>query len=176
VTAMAESFRVVDSPLGPLLLAAERGALTMLWMSPLPDHDGLPGQDADRGVLSQAATQLDRYFDGGLTAFELPLAPRGTAFQRSVWSALVEIPFGETVSYGELAARIGRPGAARAVGLANGSNPISIIIPCHRVIGSDGRLTGYGGGIDRKAWLLDHEGVRRPQQLALPVAEPIAQT
>ena len=86
-----------------------------------------------------------------------------------VWAALIEIPFGETVSYGSLATRLGRPGAARAVGLANGTNPISIIIPCHRVIGSDGRLTGYGGGIDRKAWLLDHEGGRGPGQLALPV-------
>jgi O-6-methylguanine DNA methyltransferase len=166
---MAESFAVIESPLGPLLLAAEDGGLTLLWMSPLPERETGAGDARDRAVLAAAGEQLDSYFAGDLTAFDLPLAPGGTPFQQGVWSALVEIPFGETVSYGSLATRLGRPGAARAVGLANGSNPISIIIPCHRVIGSDGRLTGYGGGIDRKAWLLDHEAGRGPGQLALPV-------
>jgi O-6-methylguanine DNA methyltransferase len=166
---MAESFVCIESPLGPLLLGAEDGALTLLWMSPLPERETGGADSRDRAVLALAKEQLDSYFAGDLTAFDLPLAPRGTPFQQRVWSALVEIPFGETVSYGSLATRLGRPGAARAVGLANGSNPISIIIPCHRVIGSDGRLTGYGGGIDRKAWLLDHEAGRGPGQLALPV-------
>jgi O-6-methylguanine DNA methyltransferase len=166
---MAESFAVVESPLGPLLLGAEDGALTLLWMSPLPERETGGADARDRAVLAAARDQLEAYFAGDLTAFDLPLAPVGTPFQQRVWSALVEIPFGETVSYGSLATRLGRPGAARAVGLANGSNPISIIIPCHRVIGSDGRLTGYGGGIDRKAWLLDHEAGRGPGQLALPV-------
>jgi O-6-methylguanine DNA methyltransferase len=166
---MAESFAVVESPLGPLLLGAEDGALTLLWMSPLPERETGGADARDRAVLAAARDQLEAYFAGDLTAFDLPLAPVGTPFQQRVWSALVEIPFGETVSYGSLASRLGRPGAARAVGLANGSNPISIIIPCHRVIGSDGRLTGYGGGIDRKAWLLDHEAGRGPGQLALPV-------
>jgi O-6-methylguanine DNA methyltransferase len=166
---MAESFAVVESPLGPLLLGAEDGALTLLWMSPLPERETGGAEARDRAVLAAAREQLEAYFAGDLTEFDLPLAPVGTPFQQRVWSALVEIPFGETVSYGSLAIRLGRPGAARAVGLANGSNPISIIIPCHRVIGSDGRLTGYGGGIDRKAWLLDHEAGRGPGQLALPV-------
>jgi methylated-DNA-[protein]-cysteine S-methyltransferase len=166
---MAEGFAVVESPLGPLLLAAEDGALTLLWMSPLPERKTGAVNARDRAVLAAASDQLEAYFAGDLTAFDLPLAPRGTSFQQRVWAALVEIPFGETVSYGSLATRLGRPGAARAVGLANGSNPISIIIPCHRVIGSDGRLTGYGGGIDRKAWLLDHEAGRGPGQLAMPV-------
>ena len=120
-------------------------------------------------MLDETERQLDRYFEGTLTEFDLPLGPRGTPFQQQVWAALCDIPYGETISYGELARRVGRPGSARAVGAANGSNPISIIIPCHRVIGSDGRLTGYGGGIDRKAWLLDHEAGRGPGQLALPV-------
>jgi len=166
---MPESLAVIDSPLGPLLLAAEGGALTLLWMSPLPERESGGADARDRVVLAAAAEQLGGYFGGDLTAFDLPLAPRGTPFQQRVWSALVEIPFGETVSYGGLAERLGRPGAARAVGLANGRNPISIVIPCHRVVGSDGRLTGYGGGVDRKAWLLDHESGRGPGQLALPV-------
>ncbi len=166
---MAETFSVVDSPLGPLLLAAEDGALTLLWMSPLPEHGAAAADRRDRAVLGAAEEQLDAYFAGDLTAFDLPLAPSGTPFQQRVWAALVEIPFGETTSYGVLAERLERPNAARAVGVANGRNPISIIIPCHRVIGSDGRLTGYGGGIDRKAWLLDHEAGRGPGQLALPV-------
>jgi methylated-DNA-[protein]-cysteine S-methyltransferase len=167
---MTASSQIIDSPLGPLLLAAENGAVTMLWMSPLPTRDDPPSQGADRAVLDETAAQLDRYFAGSLTAFDLPLGLRGTPFQRRVWLALQEIPFGETISYGELAASIGKPGCARAVGLANGQNPISIIVPCHRVIGSNGKLTGYGGGLDRKAWLLDHEARSGPGQLALEPA------
>jgi methylated-DNA-[protein]-cysteine S-methyltransferase len=167
---MAESSLVIDSPLGPLLLAAENGALTMLWMSPLPTRDDPPPQGADRDALDETAAQLDRYFAGSLTAFDLPLGLRGTPFQLRVWSALQEIPFGETTSYGGLARTLGQPGSARAVGLANGQNPVSIIVPCHRVIGSNGKLTGYGGGLDRKAWLLDHEARNGPGQLALAPA------
>jgi O-6-methylguanine DNA methyltransferase len=174
VIGMAESSLVIDSPLGPLLLAAENGALTMLWMSPLPARDDPPPHAADRDVLDETAAQLDRYFAGSLTAFDLPLGLRGTPFQLRVWSALQEIPFGETTSYGGLARTLGQPGSARAVGLANGQNPVSIIVPCHRVIGSNGKLTGYGGGLDRKAWLLDHEARNGPGQLALGPAALIA--
>jgi methylated-DNA-[protein]-cysteine S-methyltransferase len=111
----------------------------------------------DAAPFAAAATQLGEYFAGRLTSFDLPVTMMGTAFQRLVWSALPDIPYGTTVSYRELAALIGRPSAARAVGLANGRNPVSIIVPCHRVIGSDGSLTGYGGGLERKRYLLDLE-------------------
>ncbi len=111
----------------------------------------------DDPLLARAAGQLAEFFRGERRAFDLPLAPGGTAFQGRVWEELRRIPYGETVSYGELARRIGAPGASRAVGMANGANPISILIPCHRVIGSSGRLTGYGGGVERKAFLLDLE-------------------
>ncbi len=111
----------------------------------------------DEPLLREAVRQLKAYFAGKLTAFDLPLAPEGTAFQRRVWRALCDIPFGTTVSYGELARRIGQPTACRAVGAANGRNPIAIVIPCHRVIGSDKSLTGYGGGLKTKSWLLEHE-------------------
>jgi len=125
-----------------------------------PDDDAL-GEPDPRGrevePFKAAADQLDAYFAGELTRFDVPLAPRGSEFQQRVWAALQEIPYGRTESYGELAERIGSPGSARAVGLANGKNPIGIIIPCHRVVGADGSLTGYGGGLDRKKQLLDLE-------------------
>lgn len=171
---MATSSLTVESPLGPLLLVARDRTLTELSMSPLPRRDDPSPQAPDRAVLDETAAQLDRYFAGSLTAFDLPLDLRGTPFQQRVWSALQEIPFGETISYGELAASLGKPGSARAVGLANGQNPISIIVPCHRVIGSNGKLTGYGGGLDRKAWLLDHEAQNGPGQLALEPAALVA--
>jgi O-6-methylguanine DNA methyltransferase len=115
-------------------------------------------------VLDAAARQLTAYFAGDLRAFDLPLAPSGTPFQQRVWRALLEIPFGRTQSYSELAALIGAPGAARAVGLANGRNPLAIIVPCHRVIGAGGGLVGYGGGLERKRWLLDFEaGIAEPR-------------
>ena len=154
---------VIDSAVGPLTLVAQDGAIVGLYMDTQrhrPDDDelGVPdrrGREAE--PFKAAADQLDAYFAGALTRFTLSLAPRGSQFQQRVWAALQHIPYGETESYGELADRIGSPGAARAVGLANGKNPIGIIIPCHRVVGADGSLTGYGGGLDRKKQLLDLE-------------------
>jgi len=154
---------VIDSVVGTLTLVAEEGAIVGLYMDlqrHRPDDDKL-GEPDPRGREAEpfkaAADQLDAYFAGELTHFDLPLAPRGSEFQQRVWAALQEIPYGRTESYGELAERIGSPGGARAVGLANGKNPIGIIIPCHRVVGADGSLTGYGGGLDRKKQLLDLE-------------------
>jgi methylated-DNA-[protein]-cysteine S-methyltransferase len=112
-------------------------------------------------AFREACEQLTAYFAGTLREFDLALAPAGTDFQRIVWHELTQIPFGDRISYGELARRIGKPAASRAVGRANGQNPISIIVPCHRVIGADGTMTGYGGGIDRKRWLLEHESGQR---------------
>jgi len=154
---------VIDSTVGPLTLVAQDGAIVGLYMDlqrhrPDDDELGVPdrlGREAEQ--FKAAADQLDAYFAGALTRFTLPLAPRGSQFQQRVWVALQDIPYGETESYGELADRIGSPGAARAVGLANGKNPIGIVIPCHRVVGSNGNLTGYGGGLDRKKQLLDLE-------------------
>jgi methylated-DNA-[protein]-cysteine S-methyltransferase len=118
----------------------------------------LPGKETPHDpVLSAARTQLDQYFAGQRRDFDLPLCPAGTAFQRAVWGELMRIPFAATTSYGDVASRVGRPRAVRAVGAANGRNPIALIVPCHRVIGSDGTLTGYGGGLPIKRWLLAHE-------------------
>jgi methylated-DNA-[protein]-cysteine S-methyltransferase len=151
---------VVDSPVGPLTLVASDGTLAGLYMDaqrhrPTPETFGEPDADAD--VLTEAAGQLDEYFAGRRTSFDLPLTLTGSPFQRRVWAALRDIPFGETLSYGQLADRIGAPTAARAVGLANGRNPIGIVVPCHRVVGATGNLTGYGGGLARKQYLLDFE-------------------
>ncbi|MGW5721697.1 methylated-DNA--[protein]-cysteine S-methyltransferase [Amycolatopsis sp. NPDC003865] len=156
------SHTVVDSPCGPLTLVAEDDALCGLYMHeqrhrPAEAAFGSPGAAE---VFALTESQLAEYFAGRRREFDLPLAFRGTPFQRSVWAALLDIPYGETASYGELAQLLGKPAAARAVGLANGKNPISIIVPCHRVIGSTGSLTGYGGGLERKRYLLDFE--RRP--------------
>ncbi|MGH3409221.1 MAG: methylated-DNA--[protein]-cysteine S-methyltransferase [Streptosporangiaceae bacterium] len=155
------SSTMIDSPLGPLMLVAGDGALAGLYLNERAPAKVLAAIDADSkaggAVFAEAARQLDEYFDGRRQAFGLPLALDGTAFQRTVWDALLGIGYGETVSYGELADRIGRPTASRAVGLANGRNPVSIIVPCHRVVGSDGSLTGYGGGIGNKRHLLDLE-------------------
>ena len=130
---------------------------------------GAPGDPA-RPPFAAAARQLGAYFAGELTRFDLELKPDGTPFQRMVWTALRAIPYGQTVTYGELAARLGAPGSSRAVGLANGKNPISIVVPCHRVIGADGSLTGYGGGLPRKRFLLDLErgATGRPGELPWP--------
>jgi methylated-DNA-[protein]-cysteine S-methyltransferase len=146
----------LDSPIGRLTLVSDGAALTALH---LPAHGETPPGKATPHdpVLTAACAQLAEYFAGQRRDFDLPLAPAGTAFQRAVWSALVGIPFGATASYGEVAARVGRPRAVRAVGAANGRNPIALIVPCHRVIGSDGTLTGYGGGLPTKRWLLAHE-------------------
>jgi len=147
---------VIPSPVGPLQARSHDGALIALSM-----HRRLAaGPDADDPVLSHAAEQLEAYFAGELTEFDLPLALHGNPFERRVWAALLEIPYGETTSYGELARRIGAPTAARAVGLANSRNPVGIIVPCHRVIGANGKLTGYAGGLDMKRALLDLESGR----------------
>ncbi|MGX1757114.1 methylated-DNA--[protein]-cysteine S-methyltransferase [Streptomyces lydicus] len=149
------------TPVGPLTLVAAGQALTGLYMTDQrhrPPHETF-GAPADPGEppFAAAIDQLRAYFRGELTTFDLPLALRGTPFQRRVWAALGTIPYGETLSYGQLAERLGVPTAARAVGLANGRNPVGIIIPCHRVVGANGSLTGYGGGLDRKRRLLDFE-------------------
>ena len=141
----------MDSPVGHLRLTEEGGFLTRI------DRTQEPLCAACTPLLEEAVRQLRAYFDGTLTAFDLPMATHGTAFQERCWAALRGIPYGATVTYGEQARRIGSPKASRAVGGANHHNPISIVIPCHRVVGSNGSLTGYGGGLDMKEWLLNHE-------------------
>jgi methylated-DNA-[protein]-cysteine S-methyltransferase len=145
---------IEPSPIGPLKLVSNGDALVELWLPGSFEDDGADSPDP---VVREAARQLADYFEGRLQRFDLPLAPQGTAFQQRVWRALLDIPYGRTASYGEIAAVIDAPGKARAVGAANGQNPIAIIIPCHRVIGSHGELVGYGGGLDRKRWLLELE-------------------
>jgi len=164
------------SPIGPLLLLSDGAALVGLYTA---GHDEAGGpidawsraarsrvapSDAveDRSPFREVGEQLDRYFAGELTRFDVPLRLDGTPFQRAVWSELVTIPWGTTRFYGELAARLGNPRAVRAVGAANGRNPVSIIVPCHRVIGASGDLVGYGGGLDCKRWLLAHERALDP--------------
>jgi methylated-DNA-[protein]-cysteine S-methyltransferase len=149
---------LVDSPVGTLTLVATGGVLSGLYMDlqrhrPLQQTFGAP----DPTPFTEVIRQLDEYFTGQRTDFDVQLRFGGTPFQRTVWAALREIPYGETMSYGQLAERIGRPTACRAVGLANGRNPIGIIVPCHRVVGATGGLTGYGGGLERKQHLLDFE-------------------
>ncbi|HUZ40286.1 MAG TPA: methylated-DNA--[protein]-cysteine S-methyltransferase [Acidimicrobiales bacterium] len=153
----------VESPIGPLTLIARDGVLTHLSMHEAR-HATAPPDDAmiDDAWFKDVASQLEAYFTGKLMTFDLEMNMIGTVFQRGVWAQLSAIPYGETISYGELAGRVGNPNASRAVGLANGRNPIAIIVPCHRVIGADGSLTGYGGGLQRKTWLLDHEKQHRP--------------
>jgi methylated-DNA-[protein]-cysteine S-methyltransferase len=157
------SYSVYCSPIGELLLTSDGKALTGLYMCEhkgRPAHGPEPSWERVDSAFRAVREQLDAYFEGGLRAFELPLRMDGTPFQHLVWEGLRAIPYGETVSYAELARRIGRPGASRAVGSANGRNPISIVVPCHRVIAADGTLGGYGGGLDRKEWLLEHETAR----------------
>lgn len=147
-----------ESPIGPLWLVSDGAQLCGLYMGDeQPDHAA--EARADPAPFGEVLRQLQAYFAGELREFKLPLAAVGTAFQKTVWHALCDIPYGQTISYGELARRIDKPKAPRAVGLANGRNPISIIVPCHRVIGANGTLTGYGGGLPRKRWLLRHEGL-----------------
>jgi methylated-DNA-[protein]-cysteine S-methyltransferase len=148
----------MESPVGRLRLVAGEDALVGVFMDVPARAPALAARDG-RGhpVLVAADEQLAAWFAGARARFELPLRPAGTPFQLAVWRELTEIPFGETRSYGEIAARLGQPTAARAVGAANGRNPIAIIVPCHRVIGASGALTGYGGGMERKRWLLEHE-------------------
>jgi len=145
----------VASPLGPLLLAADgQGLRGIEFFNRRRAHPAPASDSAFDPVLEETIRQLEAYFAGKLEIFDLPLAPEGTPFQQNVWRHLGEIAYGQTISYGELACRIGKPKASRAVGLANGSNPIAIVIPCHRVIGSNGKLTGYGGGLAIKEKLL----------------------
>lgn len=151
----------ITSPIGMLTLTSNGNALTRLLIAREDEADlELVAPESD-AVLAAAREQLDAYFDMRLTRFDLPLEPRGTDFQRRVWESLRVIPFGDTISYAELARRVDNPKAVRAVGAANGRNPLMIVVPCHRVIGADGSLTGFGGGIDRKRWLLDHEARTR---------------
>ncbi|GHA13738.1 methylated-DNA--[protein]-cysteine S-methyltransferase [Streptomyces echinoruber] len=149
---------VIDSPYGPLTLVATDGVLSGLYMD---GQRHRPPQETfgvrDDRPFTEAVEQLEAYFAGELKEFTVPLRLEGTPFQRRVWDQLRRIPYGETRSYGDLAAALGSPGASRAVGLANGRNPVGIIVPCHRVIGASGSLTGYGGGLDRKRRLLEFE-------------------
>jgi len=148
----------MESPVGKLLLVADDGGLLEIAFAEGRTAPVIDPAWAEGGAaLREPVRQLQAFFAGELRDFDLPLKPRGTAFQQRVWKLLREIPFGETISYGELARRLGNPAASRAVGLANGSNPIAIVVPCHRVIGSNGKLTGYGGGLENKRWLLDFE-------------------
>jgi methylated-DNA-[protein]-cysteine S-methyltransferase len=150
----------MSSPVGPLLLAADDDGLHLIEFHSPRHPMGRTGewQQGEHEVLRDARVQLELYFAGERRAFDLPLAPRGTAFQREVWNALRDIPYGETISYAQLALRIGKPSAMRAVGAANGRNPLPIVVPCHRVIGADGSLTGFGGGLPTKRFLLELEG------------------
>jgi methylated-DNA-[protein]-cysteine S-methyltransferase len=160
----SRSMTTLGSPLGPLTLVATEEALVGLWFEGRApwEQEAVPRRTP---LLDRAVEELRAYLAGELQAFEVPVAPQGTPFQQEVWAALRTIPFGATWSYARLARAIGRPAAVRAVGAANGQNPIALIIPCHRVIGADGTLTGYAGGLPRKQWLLAHEGV----ELALAI-------
>jgi len=155
----AKVARRIESPVGELVLLASRKGLAGLFFAHrYPDSETKP-DDPDNPHLNAAEEQLAEYFRRERTAFEVHLDARGTTFQEQVWAQLSEIPFGSTWSYGDIAKKLENPGAVRAVGLANGSNPISIIVPCHRVIGADGSMTGFGGGLEIKRQLLTHEGV-----------------
>jgi len=166
-------FCYVDSPIGRLMLTSDGTALTGLYMNLTRNKptkqltlDDDWAQNATQGPLPAATRQLKEYFAGKRREFDLPLKMKGTEFQQRVWRELTKIPFGTTWSYGQLAKRLGNPNGSRAVGLANGRNPIAIIVPCHRVIGADGSLTGFGGGLDRKEWLLTHEGQPVTREMA----------
>ena len=153
--------RYLDTPLGSLRITATDRGVSGVSFVDKPAEDGSPaaaGSPDASGHLRQATAQLAEYFAGQRSSFTVPLDLAGTAFQRKVWMALGDIPLGRTVTYGELAASLDNPGAYQAVGAANGRNPVAIIVPCHRVLGSKGKLTGYAGGIERKQWLLRHEG------------------
>lgn len=158
--------QTIDSPIGPLTAAERAGRVCLLHFGEDgPEVDRMfdawyPGEARARQPLRMMTDVLRRYFEGELTALDdVPVELNGTPFQKQVWLALRRIPCGATISYAELARRIGKAAAVRAVGSANGANPVAVIVPCHRVIGSDGSLTGYGGGLERKQWLLAHEGI-----------------
>ena len=158
ITVTLTRYTDADSPIGPLTLMSRGGRLTNLVMHHQAHAIDLPpGSLRDDTAFADVVAQLGEYFAGQRTAFDLPLDLTGTAFQRAVWTQLGAIPYGQTISYGELARRVGNPQAARAVGSANGRNPVALIVPCHRVIAADGGLGGYGGGADRKTLLLELE-------------------
>lgn len=155
----------IETPIGPIILAGDGEKLSFIGLPESQDSLSVPAEwTHDPKAFAQAKQQFSAYFSGELTEFDLPLDPHGTEFQLRVWKALCTIPYATTISYGELARRIGKPTASRAVGLANGANPLSIIVPCHRVIGANGSLTGYGGGLNAKKYLLDLERRHAPQQ------------
>jgi len=166
-------YSYIDSPLGRVLLTSDGDSLTGLHLEgqkhePQPDNDWT--RDDALLLFAATATQLAEYFAGTRSSFDLPVAPMGTPFQQEVWRLLQEIPYGARISYGDIAREMGRPQAARAVGAAVGRNPVSIIVPCHRVVGSDGSLTGYAGGLERKTTLLELE--RRHTQAGSPQTDP----
>ena len=160
-------YTTISSPIDDLLLTGDGERLTRLYMRPVDGSDWRigPGWRRDAAPFADVESQLDAYFAGEREDFDLPLALHGTDFQMRVWEQLTRIPYGETISYSQLALRLGDPKLVRAVGLANGRNPVSIIVPCHRVIGADGSLVGYGGGLERKQWLLEHEAVTSGRRL-----------
>lgn len=147
----------MQSPIGDIILQANQDGLVGVWFSDRLTQSGYGKYSDDHPVLLKARQQLQEYFDGTRQVFDIPLAAQGTNFQAKVWQALSELPFAKTASYQDIADKIENPKAVRAVGLANSKNPISIIVPCHRVIAKNGNLTGYAGGLERKAWLLEHE-------------------
>ena len=149
--------RSVPSPVGNLLLVGDGERLTGLFMTSQRRAPSFEAVGEDGAAFGEAVRQLGEWFEGRRRTFHLDLAPCGSTFQLQVWEVLREIPFGETMTYGEVARRVGRPGSARAIGSAVGGNPVGIVIPCHRVVGAGGALTGYAGGLDRKRWLLEHE-------------------
>lgn len=167
------------TPVGALtLIASDRGLRAILWEKATPEQAGIGAplkRRANHPILRQTATQLDEYFAGTRTAFDVPLDLEGTRFQLAAWHALAEIPFGATSTYGQQARAIGFPTAARAVGAANGANPVCIVLPCHRVIGANGSLTGFGGGLAIKQWLLDHEARLLPTIEGWPSRHPVQQ-
>jgi methylated-DNA-[protein]-cysteine S-methyltransferase len=163
------TFLTIPSPVGDLVIAATGDAISGVYFAtsrqdppPLAGWTPDDGRGAASMLLARARDELGEYFDGTRTRFDLPLAPAGSVFERRVWDLLREIPYGTTTTYGALARRLGDPRASRAVGAANGRNPIPIIVPCHRVVGARGELTGFGGGIACKRWLLEHEGALIP--------------
>jgi methylated-DNA-[protein]-cysteine S-methyltransferase len=171
-TAVADTltYDVIATPIGRLIVASDGVAISGVWMANAdPADERWQERRGTDALLSEARAELTAYFDGRLREFTVALAPNGTEFQRRVWSALTEIPYGTTISYTELARRVNNTAAVRAVGAANGRNPIPIIVPCHRVIGSDGSLTGFGGGLDRKRWLLQHENSLQASQVELAI-------
>lgn len=157
----------IDSPVGPLLLGANEAGVCLVEFH--ESRHRVPRssdwREGESELLERARKQLAEYFAGERRTFDLPLAPQGTEFQRAVWQALADIPYGETISYAQLATRVGKPTASRAVGAANGRNPLPIVLPCHRVIGADGSLTGFGGGLPTKQFLLRLEGALQADEL-----------